>query len=178
MIEESDRFFDWDAFIRCVARVAGVGVRIPLCPYCGVCLRSCMRVVLSWMDAPAPADPRSKAEQEADNLVCHTYSKQAAKAYIKQQQFFDRMLYCQMQAVAALPESLRTRALVFDPILPPIHPRVCGAASLCQCCAVVVSVDFVLPCVALVCVRWSWDCDVKCGVCALGIPVARPVNEY
>jgi hypothetical protein len=93
LLEESDQYFDWEAFVR-------------------------------WLDAPAPADPRSKEEIAADEQVSRIYSKQNAKRYIAQQQFFDSMLRCQMEAVACLPVPLRERALVFDPILPPVHPRI------------------------------------------------------
>jgi hypothetical protein len=115
------------------------------------------RVLLFAVLRQAPPDPRSAEEKAADEVICRTYSKNAAKTYVKQQQFFDTMVYCQMQAVpandfvegcwqvvvclilahlfdwssansswqvAALPEPLRRRALFFDPILPPIHPRI------------------------------------------------------
>lgn len=79
---------------------------------------------MRWLDAPMPADPRTREEIAADEEVSRAFSKFSAKRYIAQQQFFDSMVRCQMEAVACLPPQLRERALVFDPILPPVHPRI------------------------------------------------------
>lgn len=79
---------------------------------------------IAWLDAPEPADPRTAEEKAADAKVCRVYSKNAAKRYMQREKWLRSMLHCQMEAIANLPLELRASALVFDPILPPVHPRI------------------------------------------------------
>ena len=79
--------------------------------------------IYHFLGSPPLPDTRTEEEKKEDDEIDRVFGIKMTERIKAEEAMYNNLIRNQHEAIAALPDDLRKEALIFDPILPPPHPR-------------------------------------------------------